>query len=235
MRLDKFLSLNGFGSRKEVRNFIKKKQVMVNLQVITDAGFILNLSQDKVMFNDQPVQYSEHLYIMINKPAGYICEHHPVEYPSVLDLLETQRNDLIFVGRLDADTEGLLLITNDGQFSHQVAHGKKDITKTYEVHLESAFDTNFIKQLESGITLDDGPIKPATVKMISPSIIHLTISEGKYHQVKRMMHYCKNQVVYLKRIRIGQLDLDSTLSLGASKELTEAEISTLLPTYRQTL
>lgn len=231
MRLDKFISMNGYGSRKEVRSFIKAKHVLVNKVIIKDAGTIINPEMDIVEVNGTPIEFTSDVYLMLNKPQGYICEHNPVQYPSVLELLDTKRNDLFFVGRLDADTEGLLLITNDGQFAHQIAHGKKDITKTYEVHLMKPFNINYIKDLEIGILLDDGIIKPAHVDVIEPDVIHLTISEGKYHQVKRMMIYCDNEVRYLKRLSIGALQLDNNLKLGQSRNLTIDEIQTLLPNF----
>lgn len=219
MRLDKFLSHTGNGSRKEVKLLLKKKQVQVNGTTISDAGFIIDPDNDSVSINDTIIEYSSKVYLMMNKPQGYICEHNPVEYPSVLELLDTKRTDLFFVGRLDADTEGLLLITNDGQFSHQIAHGKKEATKQYLVHLEKPFDTKFIKDLETGIMMDDTLLKPAVVEILESDKILLTISEGKYHQVKRMMHYCNNEVIFLKRVKIGNLDLDPSLKLGEYKNL----------------
>lgn len=225
MRLDKFLSHNGFGTRKEVKLLIKKKQVEINGTIITDAGFILDPSKDKVVCQDQMIEYVEDVYIMMNKPQGYICEHNPKDYPSVLELLNMHRNDLFFVGRLDADTEGLLLITNDGQFSHSIAHGKKEVTKQYEVHLEKDFDETFIKDLHDGIPMDDSILKTAEIQIIEPRLILLTISEGKYHQVKRMMHHCDNQVVHLKRLKIGELELDKSLELGDYRFLTQEEIN----------
>src|SRR5690606_38337983 len=118
---------------------------------------------------------------------------------------DDHRTDLIIVGRLDVDTEGLLIITKDGQFSHQVIHGKKEIYKEYYVELEHEFDTSFISQLEHGIQLDELTLKPAKVEMVSETSLLLSIAEGKYHQVKRMMHYCNNDVVYLKRVALGAL------------------------------
>ncbi|MEG0416133.1 MAG: pseudouridine synthase [Erysipelothrix sp.] len=225
MRLDKFLSHTGFGSRKEVRLMIKKSYVKVNDNVIKDIGYILNLENDKVTVHDEIVEFEEEVYIMINKPRDYICAHDAVEYPSVLELINNSRSDLFFVGRLDADTEGLLIITNDGQFSHRVAHGKKDIKKQYYVELAHNFDETFVVDLEKGVPMDDSILKPAEVEIIDPQTILLTISEGKYHQVKRMMHYCNNEVSYLKRVRIGELNLDPRLKLGEYRSLTKDEIS----------
>lgn len=224
MRLDKYLAHTGFGSRKEVRLLVKKKHVMVNDVIERDFSIILDLSKDKVSVDGQVIEYEEMVYIMMNKPKDYICEHNPVDYPSVLELIHEYRNDLIFVGRLDADTEGLLLITNDGHFSHRVAHGKKDTTKQYYVKLEKDFQTEFIKDLETGIMMDDALLKPAKVELVSEKEILLTISEGKYHQVKRMMHYCDNEVSYLKRMKISSLELDPTLDLGEYRSLTQEEI-----------
>ena len=225
MRLDKFLAHNGFGTRKDVKALVKKGIVVVNGLVIKDASHTLNIASDLVVVDGETLRYEEDVYFMMNKPAGYICSHDAVEYPSVLELIEDFRKDLCFVGRLDADTEGLLLITNDGQFSHRIAHGKRDVTKQYLVHLEKAFDPRFIEILQQGIALDDVPIKPAQVEVLDVDKILLTISEGKYHQVKRMMHYCENQVVYLKRVKIGSLSLDESLGLGEYRNLSLDEIN----------
>lgn len=224
MRLDKFLAHNGYGTRKDVKVLVKKKKVCVNETVVTDTGFILNLDHDVVDVEGEVVHYTKDIYMMMNKPAGYICAHDPVDYPSVLELISEYHNDLFFVGRLDVDTEGLLIITNDGLFSHNIAHGKKDVHKQYLVHLEKPFDLAFVQVLESGIPLDDQLLKPAQVEVVSESVILLTIAEGKYHQVKRMMHYCDNEVTYLKRIKIGPLVLDEGLAAGEYRSLSAAEI-----------
>ena len=162
---------------------------------------------------------------MLNKPAGYISSHDEGQYPSVLELIQDDRNDLIFVGRLDVDTEGLLLITNDGKFSHQVAHGKKEVYKQYYVELEKDFDQTFIAQLEVGIPMDETILKPAHIEIVNEKTILLSIAEGKYHQVKRMMHYCDNEVTYLKRLKIGDLKLDENLQVGDYRELSQSEIN----------
>ncbi len=225
MRLDKFLAHNELGSRKEVRKLLKKNRVKVNDTIIKDPSYILDIENDRIYFDDTEIKYKKDIYIMLNKPQGYVCSHDEALYPSVLELIDEQRNDLFMIGRLDVDTEGLLLITNDGLFSHNIAHGKKEIYKTYHVELEEEFNKNYIKQLESGLRLDDELLKPANVKIISDKIIHLSIAEGKYHQVKRMMHACNNEVKYLKRIQIGDLKLDNDLKLGEYRELHQEEIS----------
>ena len=224
MRLDKFLSTNGFGSRRDAKKLVKKKAIKVNDVIVRDPSMILNLDHDTIKVNDIKIDYKKDVYYMLNKPANTISSHDAKDYPSVLDLIDDPRRDLIIVGRLDVDTEGLLLITNDGQFSHRVSHGKKDIHKQYYVELEEDFNSKFIKDLEHGIPMDDGILKPAKVELVSKKAILLSIAEGKYHQVKRMMHYCENEVTYLKRVQIGDLRLDKDLDLGEYRELTENEI-----------
>lgn len=225
MRLDKFLAHNGYGSRNDVKKLLKEKIVTVNGDVVTKGTVKIDLEHDVVSVMMEAIDYVEKVYYMINKPAGYICSHHSNLYPSVLDLIDTNRDDLIMVGRLDVDTEGLLLITSDGQFSHRVAHGNKDVYKTYYVELRDKFNENYISELEAGIMLDDEMLKEASIEMIDEQSLYLSIAEGKYHQVKRMMIYADNEVVYLKRMRIGDVLLDETLELGEYRELSEAEIN----------
>ena len=225
MRLDKFLSHNNFGSRKDVRIYLRGKRVKVNDNIIKDAGYILDLDQDEVKVDDEVVQYTKNIYIMMNKPQGYECTHILDQYPSVLELLDFYREDVFFVGRLDVDTEGLLIITNDGLFSHNIAHGKKEVYKQYYVELERPFNTSFIPLLEQGLPFEDTILKPSFVEVLSPNSINLSIAEGKYHQVKRMMHACDNEVVFLKRIKIGSLVLDPSLHPGDYRNLTQEEIN----------
>lgn len=225
MRLDKFLAHNGYGTRKDVKALVKKKLVIVNGAVAKDSALNLDVEKDTVMVEGVEIHYTQDAYFMINKPAGYECTHKPENYPSVLELLDEVRNDLIFVGRLDADTEGLLYITNDGKFAHNIASGKKEIRKTYYVELAKPFDTNFIETLKQGIPMDEDILKPAFVELIEDNKIHLSIAEGKYHQVKRMMHYCENEVTYLKRVSIGNVALDSNLKLGEYRPLSQEEIN----------
>lgn len=225
MRIDKFLAHNGYGSRNDVKKLIKAKLVTVNGNVVSKSTYNVDLDRDVVEVDMEEVTYFEKVYIMLNKPAGYICSHTHDLYPSVLDLIDTSQDDLIMVGRLDADTEGLLLITNDGKFSHRVAHGKKDISKTYYVDLAEDFDESYIDVFESGIMLDEFLLKPAFTNVLSPRSILLTIAEGRYHQVKRMMKYANNEVVYLNRRQIGQLHIDEDLALGEYRHLTKEEIA----------
>ena len=224
MRLDKFLAHNGFGSRKDVKKIIKSEVVKVNEEVITKANHHINVEEDVVKVEDQEIDYEKEVYYMLNKPAGYISSHEADLYPSVLELIDNSRSDLILSGRLDVDTEGLLIITSDGKFSHQISHKNKDVLKKYYVELEKDFDHSCIKDLEAGIVLDEEQLKPAKVEVIDDKSILLSISEGKYHQVKRMMHYCNNEVLYLRREKIGKLELDNSLEVGDYRKLSQKEI-----------
>lgn len=225
MRLDKFLAHNGFGTRKEVKELVKRKLVVVNGEVAKSASIILNLEEDIIHVEGELITYQENVYYMMNKPSGYICSHESDLYPSVLELIHDFRKDLIMVGRLDVDTEGLLLITSDGKFSHTIAHSKKVVYKQYEVILDKPFDSRFISMLQEGMMMDDDVLKPATVIQLDSNRILLSIAEGKYHQVKRMMHACNNEVVYLRRVKIGNLMLDEALDLGMYRPLTDTELS----------
>lgn len=227
MRLDKFLAHNGFGSRKDAKKLVKGGLVLVNEKIVSDPSILINIDNDIVSVEDEVISYKDQVYYMLNKPAGYISSHEEDMYPSVFNLIDGNRPDLIIVGRLDVDTEGLLLITSDGKFSHQVAHGKKAIFKQYYVELEKDFDKSFIDQLEAGIVIDDHDLKPAKVEMIDDKSLHLSIAEGKFHQVKKMMQYCNNEVLYLKREKIGNLSLDENLAIGEYRELSDLDIENI--------
>lgn len=227
MRLDKLLALHGFGTRNHVKKIIKAQRVRVNDDLVVDPAFKLDAELDHVTVDHKTLTHRDKVHYMLNKPQGYICAHTDHRYPSVLELVHEKRSDLIIVGRLDVDTEGLLLISNDGLFSHQVSHGKKAIEKQYHVTLKDPFNRAYIPDFERGIALDDVQLKPAKVTVIDDYTLHLSISEGKKHQVKRMMRYCENEVVFLKRIKIGKLKLDESLSPGAYRLLESHEVDAI--------
>lgn len=228
MRIDKLLAHSGFGSRKQVKQIIKDQQVFINDKLVKTAKTLVDIEKDQVRVNDEIIYYKKNVYYMLNKPSGYVCSHDQNLYPSSLELINDFRPDLIMVGRLDVDTEGLLIITSDGKFAHQISHGKKNVFKEYYVELKKPFDQNFIGQLEAGISLNDELLKPAKVKLLDDKSLLLSIAEGKYHQVKRMMHYCDNKVLYLRREKIGDLTLDEKLSIGQYRELSQREIDLFL-------
>ncbi|WP_077327613.1 pseudouridine synthase [Virgibacillus siamensis] len=230
MRLDKLLSNMGVGSRKDVKGLIKKKFVTVNNTVIKDSSLYVDPEKDVVKVNNEPVEFQQYVYIMLNKPSEYISATVDNREKTVIDLLPVNYNKFnpFPIGRLDKDTEGLLLLTNDGDLAHQLVSPKKDVGKTYYAKVNGYVTDDDIETFKKGITLDDGyQSKPADlVIMDSASIseVKITITEGKFHQVKRMFEAVGKKVVYLKRLSMGELQLDSNLALGESRELTKDEL-----------
>jgi 16S rRNA pseudouridine516 synthase len=234
MRIDKMLANLGFGSRKEVKGLLKKGAVKVNGEMVKDAKEHIDPNNDKVTINDQEVVYKEFIYLMMNKPAGVISATEDNRDETVIDLLELE--DQVYepfpVGRLDKDTEGLLLITNDGQLAHRLLSPKKHVPKMYFAVIEGEVSEEDVQAFRKGVTLDDGyETKPGELTILKSGLmsdIELTITEGKFHQVKRMFQAVGKRVVYLKRMTMGPLKLDETLELGEYRELTDEEIEELM-------
>ena len=230
LRIDKILSNLGYGSRAELKVYCKKGMVKVNDKVISNPGTQVDTDVDKIEFNNEVVNYREFVYIMMNKPDGYLSATFDKRDPIVLDLIDSSY--LAFepfpVGRLDKDTEGLLVLTNDGQLAHRVLSPKKHVPKTHYAKIEGRVTEEDIKVFEAGVTLDDGyKTMPAQLKILESgeqSEIELTIHEGKFHQVKRMFESVGKKVVYLKRLSMGKLMLDENLGLGEYRELTDEEV-----------
>ena len=233
MRLDKLLANMGYGTRKEIKKLLKTGIVTVNGQVEKDGKRQVDPQKDLIRFQGTKVLWRPYLYIMLNKPQGVVSARVDPVYPTVLDLLDPEylHYDLFPVGRLDKDTEGLLLLTNDGQLSHRLLSPKRHVPKVYEVHLDAPLTEKEVHLLESGVVLDDGYLtKPAQVKVMDPASplkVELTIVEGKFHQVKRMFKAVGRHVLYLKRLKMGPLTLDESLNPGEYRELTEEEIELL--------
>lgn len=234
MRLDKFLSHTGYGTRKEVKGVLKKKSVLVNDVIVTKGDTILKLDTDTVTVNGEKVQYQKFIYLMLNKPDGYLSATEDNHQQTVIDLLDadSQRFNPFPVGRLDKDTEGLLLLTNDGALAHFLLSPKKQVRKTYYAKVDGVMDETDVKAFTEGIILEDGyECLPATLEILSTtadtSEVHITISEGKFHQVKRMVMACEKEVTFLKRLTMGSLKLDGKLELGEYRPLTEQELSEL--------
>lgn len=233
MRIDKLLANAGYGSRKEVKKVLRKGAVSVNGKVIKDPKHHVRPQEDEVVIFGEEVEYKEFIYVMMNKPSGVISATEDLHDPTVVDLLHEE--DKVFepfpVGRLDKDTEGLMLLTNDGQLAHQLLSPKKNVPKTYFAVIDGIVTDEDIKVFEKGVTLDDGyTTKPGLLHIIKSGIysdIELTITEGKFHQVKRMFAAVGKKVKYLKRISIGPVVLDETLKEGEYRELTEEEIASL--------
>ena len=233
MRIDKMLANLGYGSRKEVKQLLKSGAVRVDDRIIKDAKQHVDPNTQTVTLNGDVVEYKEYIYLMMNKPPGVLSATEDNVGETVIDLLEME--DQVFepfpVGRLDKDTEGLLLITNDGQLAHQLLSPKKHVPKTYFAVIDGEVTDKDVEAFAQGVVLDDGYLtKPGKLKILKSGIrsdIELTITEGKFHQVKRMFQSVGKRVVYLQRISMGPLQLDVTLELGEYRELTDEELALL--------
>lgn len=229
IRLDKFLCEMEIGTRSQVKDMIKKGQVSIDGEVIKKADYKFDETAAKVCTNGKDISYQKFFYYMLNKPAGVVSATADNHDKTVLDLLkDAPGKDLFPVGRLDKDTEGLLLITNDGELSHNLLSPKKHVEKTYLVKTDITVTAEMIIALEQGVDIGEEKLTlPAKVKQLEDNIIELTITEGKFHQIKRMLKAVNNEVVYLKRLSMGSLVLDEMLNLGEYRVLTETEIKEL--------
>ena len=233
MRLDKILIHAGYGSRKEVQKMIKAKKVTVDGKVIAKPESNVDPDKCSICLNGKPVDYQEFYYYILNKPGGYISATEDPHEPTVIDILdEVDRNKELFpVGRLDKDTEGLLLLTNDGKMAHDLLSPKKHVDKTYYAKVKGEMVPEDIEIFAQGMTLDNGTVyKPGKLEIISSgefSEVYVTIKEGKFHQVKKMVQFVGKEVVYLQRIQMGELKLPQDLALGEYRKLTEEELNCL--------
>ena len=225
LRADKFLADLGIGTRSQVKNIIKNKKVAVNGQIITSANVKINTEKDVVTVNGKEINYKKYTYIMMNKPDGVISSTEDKQ-KTVIDLLpkELQNLDLFPVGRLDKDTVGLLILTNDGIFAHNTLSPKKHIDKKYYAKISGTLPENAVEIFKNGVTIGDYKCKSADLRIIDSNSIEVVIHEGKFHQVKRMFESVGKKVVYLKRLSMGKLKLDESLGLGEYRELTEEEV-----------
>ena len=218
----------GIGSRSEIKKFLKTCRVKLNGKFEKNPNTQVDIDKDEIFFDDEIVIYKEFTYLMLNKPKDYISATFDPKLPTVLELLEFPYSnmELFPVGRLDIDTTGFLILTNDGKFSYNVTNPKKKVNKKYLVTLRDDISSNQIESLENGIYFEkeDFTTENAKVEEISKRKIYLTISEGKFHQVKRMLEYVGNEVVELKRVSIGNLSLDEKLELGEYREITNTEL-----------
>lgn len=229
MRLDKFLCEMNIGSRSQVKALVKQGQVTVNGETVRSSAQKIDEFRDVVIFQGRTLRYQQFHYYMLNKPRGVVTATKDNTCSTVMDLLPAElRKNLFPVGRLDKDTEGLLLITDDGDLGHRMLSPTKHVDKTYQVTITHSLSDEDCQRLEQGVDIgEDALTRPAKVKVLSENMILLTIHEGKFHQVKRMLKAVGNEVIALKRITFGALSLDTTLEPGAYRELTEAEVQLL--------
>lgn len=225
VRLDKFLSHMGYGTRNEVKNIIKNGWVTIEGKTIKKADF--QVKEDQTVYvDDVPVSYVRYEYYILNKPIGYVSATEDNVYPTVMELIPSIRNDLYPVGRLDLDTEGLLLVCNDGQLTHELLSPKKHVLKKYYVEFEGSLPENAIDIFAQPMDLDDFVTKPSQLEVLDQDKAYLTISEGKFHQVKRMFQKVGCEVTYLQRVCFGPLELKD-LEIGQARALTPEEIELL--------
>ena len=231
MRIDKLLTTMGLASRSEASKAAKKGLIKVNGKVIQRADLKIDPEYDSVEYMGRTVEYKKNIYIMLNKPSGIVSSTDGKDGITVISLLdeELQKCGLFPCGRLDKDTVGLLLLTNDGSAAHYLLSPKRHVSKIYRVKTEHPVSQNDINRLESGIKLDKGDTAlPAKVEQISENELFITIVEGMYHQIKRMLEAVGNKVVFLERVEFGKIPLDTTLERGEWRYLTEDEIALLL-------
>lgn len=233
-RLDKVISNLGYGSRKDVKSFVKKGLIEVDGVIVKDNGMLVDPETSIIKVNGEEVLYRKFIYLMMNKPDGVISATHDNRDETVIDLLELNHQvfDPFPVGRLDKDTVGLLLLTNDGELNHRLISPKWHVDKVYYAKIDKKVDSKDIEAFKKGIILDDGyKCLEAKLEIISAddhgSEVRITIQEGKYHQVKRMFEAVGKEVVYLKREEFGGLPLDPELEEGEYRELTDEELAIL--------
>lgn len=238
IRLDKYLADMGCGTRQEVKKLIRSGQVSVNGAVVKKPETKVEQTVQEVCLNGEKVGYESFEYYMLNKPAGVISATEDRSCQTVVDLIqenqEKKRKDLFPVGRLDKDTEGLLLITNDGELAHRLLSPKKHVDKCYFARVSGKVTEDDVRSFENGVNigrLEQPEITmPGKLEIITSdeiSQIHLTIQEGKFHQVKRMFRAVGKEVIYLKRLRMGTLVLDENLNIGEYRPLTKEELEKL--------
>lgn len=237
-RLDKIISATGKKSRREVREIVRQGRVLVDGKPAPAADMKVDPQTAVILLDGEPLGYEKFTYVMLHKPAGVLTATEDRRQETVLDLLppELRRRALSPVGRLDKDTEGLLLLTNDGQLAHRLLSPKSHVDKVYYARVDGALEPGDIAAFAAGMTLGDGlECLPAGLEILSPTEALVTLREGKFHQVKRMLAARGKPVLYLKRLSMGWLRLDPALAPGAWRMLTEEERSALNLSLSETL
>lgn len=225
LRLDKYLANMSVGTRSEVKDIIKSKRVKVNGEIVKLADFKVS-KEDEILVDDKPVSYIDFEYYILNKPAGYLTATEDKKDPVVMELLKSKRKDLFPVGRLDKDTEGLLLITNDGVLGHDLLMPKNHVDKKYYVEVSSKLRDDAEELFSKPMEFKDFTSSPAKYERLSDTSAYLTIHEGKFHQVKKMFERIGSPVIYLKRVEFAFLNLEG-LEIGEFRELREDEVNRL--------
>lgn len=231
MRLDKFLTEVTGLTRSQAGKVLRQGLVEVNGKVVKTAATKVS-EADHIIFEEQELSFPKKgQYLMFNKPAGYVCSHDELDYPNIYSLIEFPLSTKLHsAGRLDVDTTGLILLTDDGQWSHKITSPKYHCSKTYLVSLADPVEDDYFQKIEEGIMLrgEKTPTKPGKLEKLDDYNVNLTINEGRYHQVKRMFAALGNKVIGLHRWKIGSVELDENLEEGTYRELTAEELATIL-------
>ena len=233
MRLDKLLAHYGVGTRKEVKNYIRKGFVTVNGNIVKKDDFKVDYETDEIVFDGEKIVYKPYVYIMLHKPAGYVSATKDNVHPTVVDLIyDYEQYDLFPVGRLDLDTEGLLLLTNDGDFAHKLLAPSRHHSKLYYARIDGVMNENDVLKFKEGIIIDHYKCQSSYLSIIKTEVnnseVFIEIFEGKFHQVKKMVESVGKKVTYLKRIKMKNLELDDSLQPGEFRELSENELFDLM-------
>ena len=229
VRVDKIMSELGFGSRSEIKKYAKAGKIRINDKVIKKADEKVDSERDKLYFEGRQVVVEEFETYVLYKPAGYVCATKDNVHKTVMELIDSDRKNIVPVGRLDLDTEGLLILTNDGALNHRLVSPASHVDKIYYAKFEGTLADDAIECTAKGIDIGEGEVsKPAKLEILSSDEVKLTIHEGKFHQVKRMIKALGGEVTYLKRIVFGGLNLDDlNLKKGESRKLSKEEMEKL--------
>ena len=229
VRVDKILAELGFGSRQEIKKYVKAGKIRINDNIVKKPEEKLNSEVDKLFFEGKEVEVEEFETFILYKPAGYVCATKDNVHKTVMELIDSKRKNIVPVGRLDLDTEGILILTNDGNLNHRLVSPSSHVDKTYYAVFEGKLNENAVEMTKNGLDIGEGEVsKPAKLEIISSNEIMLTIHEGKFHQVKRMVKALGGEVTYLKRVAFGGLRLDDLkLKKGESRKITEIEMEML--------
>ena len=230
VRVDKILSELGFGSRQEIKKYVKAGKIRINDNIVKKPEEKLNSEKDKLYFEGIEVEVEEFETFILYKPAGYVCATKDNVHKTVMDLIDSKRKNIVPVGRLDLDTEGILILTNDGALNHRLVSPASHVDKIYYAKFDGTLADDAIECTAKGLDIGDGDVsKPAKLEILSSDEVKLTIHEGKFHQVKRMIKALGGEVTYLKRIAFGGLNLDDlNLKKGESRKITEEEVEKLV-------
>ena len=226
-RLDKVLSTQTKYSRKEIKELIRKKRVLVNRELVLKSDIKINTNDDKITIDNEEIIIKKNIYLRLNKPKGYISATEDKSMQTVLDLVpeEYKHRNLFPAGRLDKDTTGLMIITDDGNFAHNILSPQKHIRKTYNVTIDIPLTNEMVEGFKNGVMLNDGECKTAILEITDTYTAIVTLTEGRYHQIKRMFGCFGAKVIELQRIKMGNFTLPNNLKLGECREFTEEELN----------